>query len=344
MKKTPATIMFKRIRTAFIAAAGFGLLFSASQAAAGSPDILVENEQVSMPAPPKIEEDRTLVPVRFISEALGADVRWDASNDKVTVHTIHGDELNLHIDEPEVSINGAAYGLDVPPQIDADMDRTYLPLRHVAELAHSEVVWDGSTVHLEAKELHEVQQGESLRAIASTVGEDVSDLKTLNQLDSEVISPGTQIRTVVPRAVAEDLTYEPAPSAEETTSVEQAPEPQVDAAEQDLLARLIHQEAQGEPFDGKVAVGNVIMNRVDAGQYPNSVSGVVHQSGQFTPAMTGAINQPASQRSQEAAREALTGAAPAGNALYFHNPNVTRTSFFMNKPTVTQIGNHRFAR
>ncbi len=90
-----------------------------------------------------------------------------------------------------------------------------------------------------------------------------------------------------------------------------------------LLAALIFCEAGNQPYQGKVAVGAVVLNRVSSSRFPNTVKGVIYQSGQFTPVMTGKFarvlasgNIPSS--CYEAARDALNGANPVGNALFFN--------------------------
>lgn len=104
-----------------------------------------------------------------------------------------------------------------------------------------------------------------------------------------------------------------------------------------LLAALIFCEAGNQPYDGKVAVGAVVMNRVESGRFPNTIKGVIYQRGQFTPAMTGKLNRvinsgriPSS--CYEAARDALNGASPVGNALFF---NTGHGSF--------KLGDHYFS-
>lgn len=94
-------------------------------------------------------------------------------------------------------------------------------------------------------------------------------------------------------------------------------------SELDLLAAIIQCEAGGESHTGKVAVGAVIMNRIRDGRFPNSISGVVYQSGQFSPVASGVLDQVLSQGAREdcyaAAREALNGSNPVGDALYFNS-------------------------
>ena len=92
--------------------------------------------------------------------------------------------------------------------------------------------------------------------------------------------------------------------------------------EQELLAALIFCEAGNQPYEGQVAVGAVVMNRVRSGAYPNSISEVIYQSGQFTPAMTGWLDTVLAEGSytdsaMQAAADALAGSSPIGDLLYF---------------------------
>ena len=93
-------------------------------------------------------------------------------------------------------------------------------------------------------------------------------------------------------------------------------------ADSELLASLIFCEAGNQPYEGQVAVGAVVMNRVKSGAYPNTISEVIYQSGQFTPAMTGWLdsvraNAGYTASAMQAAEEALAGSSPVGDCLYF---------------------------
>ena len=110
----------------------------------------------------------------------------------------------------------------------------------------------------------------------------------------------------------------------ERVAAEAAAQAQAQAAEQDkrLLAALIFCEAGNQPYEGQVAVGAVVMNRVNSGVYPNSISEVIYQSGQFTPAMTGWLDSVLASggytdSAMQAAEDALAGSNPVGNCLYF---------------------------
>lgn len=106
-----------------------------------------------------------------------------------------------------------------------------------------------------------------------------------------------------------------------------------------LLAALIHCEARGESYEGQLAVGAVVMNRVRSGAYPDSIHGVIYASGQFTPAMSGKLNKVyESGKIQEsciqAAEEALSGVSNVGDMTHFRRNNGTRSGLV--------IGHHVF--
>ncbi len=112
------------------------------------------------------------------------------------------------------------------------------------------------------------------------------------------------------------------------------------------LARIIHAESLGESLKGKIAVGNVILNRVKDPGFPNTIYGVIFDSrwgGQFQPAKNGAIYNKPSADSVLAAKLCLDGASVAGSSLFFLNPAISSSFWMMqNKSYVTTIGNHQF--
>ena len=109
-----------------------------------------------------------------------------------------------------------------------------------------------------------------------------------------------------------------------------------------LLARLISAEARGEPYVGQVAVGAVVMNRIDHPSFPNSLSGVIYQRGAFSCLYDGQFNQPVSDSAYRAAREALNGSDPTGGAIYYFNPATATSSWIWSRPLLLVIGSHRF--
>lgn len=126
--------------------------------------------------------------------------------------------------------------------------------------------------------------------------------------------------------------------AAEQAAAEAAAAAQAQAAEEDrrLLAALIFCEAGNQPYEGQVAVGAVVMNRVNSGVYPNTIRGVIYQSGQFTPAMTGWLDSVLASggytdSAMQAAADALAGSDPVEGCLYFSTGGWG-----------TQIGDHYF--
>jgi N-acetylmuramoyl-L-alanine amidase len=113
------------------------------------------------------------------------------------------------------------------------------------------------------------------------------------------------------------------------------------------LARIIQAEAGGEPYQGKVAVGNVILNRVNSKEFPNTIYNVIFEYygsiPQFSPVADGTIYNTPSQESINAAKDAINGIRPVGNSTYFFNPNKAAGTWIVkNKTYVSRIGGHVF--
>ena len=109
-----------------------------------------------------------------------------------------------------------------------------------------------------------------------------------------------------------------------------------------LLAKVISAEARGEPYNGQVAVGAVILNRVAHPSFPNTIAGVVYEQGAFTCMVDGQIDQPIADSAFQAARDALNGADPTGGAIYYFNPDTATSAWIWSRPLITTIGRHRF--
>lgn len=110
------------------------------------------------------------------------------------------------------------------------------------------------------------------------------------------------------------------------------------------LAKLIHGEARGESFEGQVAVGAVVMNRVHSDLFPSSISKVIFQKGQFTAVDDGQFNTKPTATSYKAARKALNGVDPTNGALYYYNPKIATSLWSKSRPTLLTIGQHDFTR
>ena len=113
-----------------------------------------------------------------------------------------------------------------------------------------------------------------------------------------------------------------------------------------LIARAINGEARGEPYEGQVAVGAVILNRVNDSKFPNTVAGVISQKGAFTAVSDGQINVPISQGSSvyKAAQDALNGWDPTGGAIYYFNPATATSKWIWSRPVIKTIGKHKFCK
>lgn len=111
-----------------------------------------------------------------------------------------------------------------------------------------------------------------------------------------------------------------------------------------LLARLIYGEARGEPYTGQVAVGAVVLNRVKSSKFPNTISGVIYQSGAFDVVSDGQINMSPDSTAKKAASDAINGWDPSYGSLYYFNPNTATNSWIWSRPHTITIGKHRFCK
>ena len=110
-----------------------------------------------------------------------------------------------------------------------------------------------------------------------------------------------------------------------------------------LLARLVSGEARGEPYVGQVAVAAVVLNRVASSSFPNTVSGVIYQSGAFSCVSNGSINNTPDSSCIRAALDALNGWDPTGGCLYYYNAKTAQDKWIFSRTVQTVIGNHSFA-
>ena len=114
------------------------------------------------------------------------------------------------------------------------------------------------------------------------------------------------------------------------------------SSDYDLLARIISAEARGEPYMGQVAVGAVILNRIEHPSFPDTLSGVVYQKNAFSCLNDGQFYEPVSENAYKAATDALNGLDPSGGAIYYYNPKKATNKWIFSRPIITTIGAHRF--
>ena len=111
-----------------------------------------------------------------------------------------------------------------------------------------------------------------------------------------------------------------------------------------LLAHLVYAESRGEPYAGQVAVAAVVLNRVANSSFPNTVAGVIYQSGAFSVVNDGQINLTPNQTAYNAAQDAINGWDPSYGSLYYFNPATATSSWIWSRPYVITIGKHRFCK
>lgn len=111
-----------------------------------------------------------------------------------------------------------------------------------------------------------------------------------------------------------------------------------------LLAMVINGEARGESYEGQVAVGAVVLNRVRHSSFPNTIAGVIYQPGAFTAVDDGQINVAIQSSCFNAARDALNGWDPSGGAIYYYNPATATSSWIWSRPIIKKIGKHTFCK
>ena len=111
-----------------------------------------------------------------------------------------------------------------------------------------------------------------------------------------------------------------------------------------LLAMVINGEARGESYEGQVAVGAVVLNRVKHSSFPNTIAGVIYQKGAFTAVDDGQINKAVQSTCMNAAQDALNGWDPTGGAIYYYNPKTATSSWIRSRPIIKTIGNHVFCK
>lgn len=111
-----------------------------------------------------------------------------------------------------------------------------------------------------------------------------------------------------------------------------------------LLAKLIAAEARGESYKGQVAVGAVVLNRVEHSSFPDSIAGVIYQKGAFSCVNDSNWSVAPNETSIKAAKDCINGWDPSGGAIYYYNPNKTSNAFMFSRTVITVIGNHRFCK
>ncbi|MEW9669130.1 cell wall hydrolase [Ammoniphilus sp. 3BR4] len=179
--------------------------------------------------------------------------------------------------------------------------------------------------------VYKVEKGDTLWRIAQVSGVTVDQLKKANQLSGDLIREGEKL--VIPS---------------DSNKLYSKRGIQFTKKDYDWLVRIIEAEAGGESFEGKVAVGSVVLNRVLHEDYPDTITGVVFHKVkhvyQFSPVGDGRIHKVApSKESYRAAQAALKGIDPTSGALFFYNPHTARSKWIRSRVVIAEIGRHNFA-
>lgn len=218
----------------------------------------------------------------------------------------------------------------------------------------SDKIYPGQTLLIPQKSPYTkitVQKGDTLSSICQYRGVKMEDVKTLNGLTYDVIYAGSQLLLPQPSTTGRSQgNLASRGYIDRSSYVKSSSGIYYTAEDRMLLAKLIHAEAEGEPYKGKVAVGATVVNRVKDSSFPNTIKDVIYQVDskgyyQFCPVREGRIYSiTANADSLAASDEALSGIDPTGGSLYFYNPKKTSNTWLKKKPIYIQIGNHIFTK
>lgn len=187
-----------------------------------------------------------------------------------------------------------------------------------------------------------VKKGDTLFLLAKRYGTTVNSIKAANGLTSNNLYVGQKLTIKGTGSNAAPASTTASRAATTTASRSSG---SYSRSEVLLLARLINGEARGESYTGQVAVGAVVLNRVDSPLFPNTLSGVIYQKNEFSVVNDGQINMTPSTTSVKAAEDAINGWDPTNGAIYYWNPVKAPNNKFLNsRPIVARIGNHVFAK
>ncbi|NLY88664.1 MAG: LysM peptidoglycan-binding domain-containing protein [Firmicutes bacterium] len=209
-------------------------------------------------------------------------------------------------------------------------------LRQANNIWH-DTIWPGQTIYIPrsanpggGNTVYTVRPNDTLFLLARRYGSTVQEIKSLNNLWSDTIYPGQKL--TIPSGGKN-------PGGNTGSG-------NFSATDLELLARLVRAEAEGEPYEGQVAVAAAVLNRVRDSRYPGTIAGVIYQvvNGryQFCPVSDGRINLPSTASSRRAVQDALNGWDPTHGAIGFYNPVTASNSWVRQQQTTAVIGNHVF--
>jgi N-acetylmuramoyl-L-alanine amidase len=194
-----------------------------------------------------------------------------------------------------------------------------------------------------AESKHTVVKGDTLWELSQTNEISLHELRQANDKWDDLILIG-QTLVIPDKSTVSKATNINSTQVASTQPKVSADTSGVTSSDKDLLARLVRAEAESEPYAGKVAVATVVLNRVDSSQFPNTIKGVIYQSGQFSPVSNGSINKSASAEDRRAVEEAIAFRGQGSNSLFFYNPAIATSRWLDSRPTTIVIGNHVFKK
>ncbi len=296
---------------------------------ASSINIKVNGQDFAQSGEAVIIDGRTYIPVRAFTELLGYYVSWNGKAREAII-TDGIDTTKFYINSKKVYFNDKTLYMDSRAII---IDgRTYAPVRFVAEIYGHKVLWESetSTVFISEIPSYIVQEGDTLNIISQKTGIGIDYIMEWNSLSSDMLQIGDKL-------YLEPIQYKALDDLKTNAVVSYTDE------ELQWLAKIIYTEARDEPYDGLVAVGAVVLNRIEDKYFPNTIYDVIFQKSQFVPVTTGLIyNVNPDNDSFRAAEDALLGVDPTNGALFFNNPSISVSTYFNNKEPIIQIGNHCF--
>ncbi len=202
----------------------------------------------------------------------------------------------------------------------------------------SSTIRTGELLQIPTYVQHRVKTGESLFLIAKQYGCTVNAIKRTNDLHSNTIQPGKVLK-IPADGISAELAHD---STAVVTSSRGGYYRSYTQSEWDMLAQVVYGEARGESYTGQVAVAAVVLNRMEADDFPDTMHGVVFQRNAFTCINDGQYYLKPNRTAYQAALDAMHGADPTNGCLYYWNPVTATSSWIWTREIQLTIGNHVF--
>ncbi|GFR37630.1 hypothetical protein PRECH8_09260 [Insulibacter thermoxylanivorax] len=306
------------------------------------PKVYIDSEDHILNDQLLIEDGRLLVSIRHLAEALDGIVVWVQDQGEVRVFSVYGDVITFQPENPLMKLNDVEYRMDVAP-ISVNQ-RIYVPLRHAAQFLHAEVEWDEEdrAAYVLRKSPYILEEGETLAEVSAKLNIEEDLLLERNRHPEQDVDEIGHVKIVIPDIMRNKIEEPEEEAAAETLAAEELP---YSESELELLAKITMVEAGYEPYEGQLAVANVILNRVRDPRFPDTIRDVIYAPNQFPPAHNGLLDKAEPNESVwKAVMAAARGENNVEGAVYFHNPKVSSDGLWNRLTEVARIGNHRFLK